>query len=80
MVTEEEKERIARAMRVDVPHYTGRGGIEPIDFIVSNGLDFLEGNIVKYVARYRHKGGVADLEKARVYLNWLMEREGRACG
>jgi hypothetical protein len=38
-------------------------------------MDFLEGNIIKYVSRYPHKGGVRDLRKAQVYLNWLIERE-----
>ena len=47
-------------------HYTENFGIE---------LDFLEGNIIKYVSRYPHKGGVRDLRKAQVYLNWLIERE-----
>jgi len=56
-------------------HYTGRGGIEPLDFIVSNELDFLEGNVVKYVYRYKSKNGLQDLQKARVYLDRLIERE-----
>mgnify|MGYP005997390663 FL=1 len=56
-------------------HYTDNFGIEPIDFIKANEMDFLEGNIIKYVSRYPHKGGVKDLKKAQVYLNWLIERE-----
>lgn len=56
-------------------HYTGRGGIEPIDFIKSNRLDFLEGCVVKYVYRYPSKNGVEDLKKAAQYLAWLIERE-----
>ena len=59
-------------------HYRARGGIEPIDFIVSNSLDFLEGNVVKYVSRYRHKDGLKDLKKAQQYLTWLIEREEKA--
>ena len=55
-------------------HYRARGGIEPIDFITSNNLDFLEGNVVKYVSRWRHKDGVRDLKKAQQYLQWLIER------
>ena len=38
-------------------------------------LDFLEGNIIKYVSRYPHKGGVNDLLKARTYLEKLIKRE-----
>ena len=56
-------------------HYTDNFGIEPIDFIKANEMDFLEGNIIKYVSRYPHKGGIKDLRKAQVYLNWLIERE-----
>ena len=55
-------------------HYT-KGKIEPIDFINANDLDYLEGNIVKYIARYKYKGGVEDLEKAEFYLRMLIQRE-----
>ena len=55
-------------------HYT-HCKIEPLDFITANKLDFLEGNIVKYVSRYKRKDGVNDLKKARVYLDRLIERE-----
>jgi len=56
-------------------HYAARGGIEPIDFITSNGLDFLEGSVVKYVYRYPHKNGLEDLCKARQYIDLLIARE-----
>lgn len=68
---------MGEVLMVDVSkqkHYTEHA-IEPIDYIVKNNMDFLEGNIIKYVTRYRLKNGVEDLEKARVYLNWLIERE-----
>ena len=55
-------------------HYTACA-IQPIDFIRANNMDFLEGNIVKYVARYKRKNGLEDLSKARQYLDWLIERE-----
>ncbi len=48
---------------------------EPLDYIIANELDFLEGNIIKYVSRYTYKGGVNDLLKARTYLEKLIERE-----
>ena len=55
-------------------HYvTDGGGIEPIDLIVSRDMNFLEGNVVKYVCRWRKKGGIQDLEKAQIYLDWLIE-------
>lgn len=34
------------------------------------------GNVLKYVSRWRKKGGIEDLEKAQVYLGWGIEREG----
>ena len=56
-------------------HYTVGFEIQPIDFIVENQLDFLEGNIIKYVSRYDQKGGVKDLRKAKFYLDKLIARE-----
>ncbi len=55
-------------------HYEGLG-ITPLEYITANELDFLEGNVIKYVTRYPHKGGVNDLLKARTYLEKLIERE-----
>lgn len=49
--------------------------IQPIEFIMKNGLGFCEGNIVKYVSRWRGKGGIEDLRKARHYLDLLIESE-----
>ena len=60
-------------------HYT-KCKIEPIDYIVENNMDFLEGNIIKYVSRYKYKNGVEDLKKAMTYLNWLIEKEERKDG
>ena len=57
-------------------HYTN-GKIEPIDYINGNKMDYLEGNVIKYISRYKYKNGVEDLEKARFYLNMLIEREGK---
>ena len=56
-------------------HYCAGYNIEPLDYIQKNGLDFLEGNIIKYVSRYDMKGGVKDLEKAKFYIDRLIERE-----
>ncbi len=57
-------------------HYDKVGfAIQPIEYITKNELDFLEGNVIKYVSRYQHKGGVNDLLKARTYIDFLIERE-----
>lgn len=66
----------ANDVQVGGDHYKMHG-IQPWDFIASNGLGYFEGNIIKYVARWRHKGGVQDLEKARHYLDKLIEMERR---
>ena len=48
-------------------------GIEVIDFIESHKMDFNEGNVIKYVTRYKHKNGIEDLKKARWYLDRLIQ-------
>ncbi len=53
-------------------HYTK--GIEVIDYIMSKEFDFLEGNVIKYVSRYKYKNGLEDLKKARFYLEKLIKR------
>ena len=49
--------------------------IEPWDAITSWGLGYLDGNVVKYMARWRKKGGLNDLKKAQHYLEKLIENE-----
>ncbi|PXA91195.1 hypothetical protein DMC25_06480 [Caulobacter sp. D4A] len=51
--------------------------IQPVEFIHANGLPFIEGSVVKYVSRWRKKGGVQDLKKARHFLEMLIEMEER---
>lgn len=60
------------------PSHYSRWQIEPLDFISANNLDFLRGNIIKYIMRYDAKGGLEDLKKARVYLERLIEKEEKA--
>jgi hypothetical protein len=62
----------ANDMQVGGDHYMDRC-IQPWDYIVSNDLGFLEGNIIKYVTRWKHKNGVDDLRKAQHYLAKLIE-------
>jgi intein/homing endonuclease len=52
--------------------------IAPWEIIKRNGLDFWEGNVLKYLLRYRKKNGLEDLMKARDYLDYLIERESSA--
>lgn len=46
---------------------------QPIEFIEANRLGFAEGNVVKYVCRHSLKGGIADLLKAKHYLELLIK-------
>ena len=56
-------------------HYgCGDDVIECIDYIESHALDFLEGNVIKYVTRYQEKNGLEDLKKAQWYLERLIKR------
>jgi len=63
--------------KVNRPKHYMKGLIEPIDFINANDMDYLEGNIIKYIARYKFKNGLEDLHKAKFYLNMLIERENK---
>jgi hypothetical protein len=60
--------------QVSGSHYKDKG-IQPIIYIHSNNLGFCEGNVVKYVTRWREKGGVADLRKAIHYIELLIQLE-----
>ena len=55
-------------------HYKTKA-IQPVEYIHANGLGFCEGNVVKYVSRWRDKNGIKDLEKARHYLDILIQLE-----
>lgn len=51
--------------------------IQPMEFSMANGLDACQHTIVKYVTRFRLKGGVTDLLKARHVIDMLIEFEER---
>jgi hypothetical protein len=73
--TPEEEEAfnaIANSLQVGGSHYKDKA-IQPWDYIASNSLGYLEGNVVKYVSRWREKGGLEDLKKAQHYLTKLIE-------
>jgi hypothetical protein len=62
--------------QIDGDHYK-KLTIQPLDYILGNGLGYIEGNVVKYVTRWKDKGGVSDLQKARHYLDMLIEKAGK---
>lgn len=55
-------------------HYRG-AGMQPFDVIDAFNLDFYEGNVLKYLLRWRRKNGVEDLCKARTYLQVLIDQQ-----
>lgn len=57
------------------PHYRSEAGLEVIDVIESFGLGFHEGNVIKYLLRWRQKGGLEDLRKAQWYLDRFVAKE-----
>jgi hypothetical protein len=63
-------------VQVDGDHYK-QMKIQPVEFIHANGIPYLEGNVIKYISRWRNKNGMADLEKAKHYIELLIELEGR---
>ena len=56
-------------------HYENSTEIDVIDFCNIYKLDFIEGNIIKYIVRYKKKNGIEDLYKAKDYLYRLIDRE-----
>ena len=55
------------------PNHYKQGKIEVIEFILDQKFNYLEGNVVKYLSRYKFKNGIEDLNKARWYLDLLTE-------
>jgi hypothetical protein len=51
-----------------------RGGIETADYIDSHSMDYFQGNVIKYVTRYKRKNGLEDLKKAEWYLQRLIKQ------
>lgn len=51
--------------------------IQPVEYIHANGLGYFEGNVLKYITRWRVKNGIEDLKKARHYIDLLIEMESR---
>lgn len=66
----------ALATQVDGSHYKSLK-IQPVEYIHANGIGYFEGNVIKYVTRWKSKGGVADLEKAKHYIDLLIQLEAK---
>ena len=60
--------------QVSGDHYKDKA-IQPVVYIHANKLGFCEGNVVKYITRWKDKNGIADLEKAKHYIELLIQLE-----
>jgi hypothetical protein len=68
-----------RRIQVGGDHYTKRA-IQPFDVIREYGMDFFEGNALKYLLRWKDKGGIEDLEKAMHYIAEVIANTERSNG
>lgn len=71
---ETQEKHSALGVQVGGGHYTSRK-IQPIEYIHANNLPFIEGSVVKYITRWREKGGKKDLEKIKHFVDLLIELE-----
>lgn len=55
-------------------HYKAMA-IQPVEFIHANKIGYFEGNVIKYVSRWRDKNGIEDLKKAKHYIELLIDLE-----
>jgi len=62
-------------IQVGGQHYKDMA-IQPTEYITKNKLGFIEGNIIKYISRWRQKNGIEDLKKIKHYVDLLIEYEG----
>ena len=76
-IEEKRKQASTQSDMVNSPPHYNQAGIECIDAIeaaTEEGFEYyLQGNILKYLWRYRYKNGTEDLEKAKWYLEKLIE-------
>lgn len=70
----------ANDKQISGTHYKQFKGYEPWDVIIAWNLDYLTGSAVKYLARWKHKGGVDDIKKAIHFLEKLVEEEEKKSG
>ena len=66
------KEKSALDEQVGGDHYK-KLGVQPVELIRDINANFFQGNVIKYITRYKDKNGIKDLEKARHYLELMRE-------
>lgn len=71
---EDASPNLARDSQVGGSHYT-KLSIQPFEYSLANGLDACQHTAIKYITRFREKGGIPDLEKAIHTIQFLIEHE-----
>ena len=66
----------ALKVQISGDHYK-RLKIQPVEYIHANNISFIEGIIIKYVTRWRDKNGIIDLQKAKHFIDLLIELESK---
>jgi hypothetical protein len=61
----------ANEKQIGGAHY--KASIQCWDYIAANQIGYFEGNVIKYVSRWKDKNGLEDLKKAQHYLEKLIE-------
>jgi hypothetical protein len=75
----EDREQVERVKKEALDKQVGGShykdcGIQPVEYIYANQLDFLEGNVIKYITRHRTKGdGEKDIRKVIHYAEMILE-------
>jgi bbp48 len=67
-------EKTALETQIGGSHYKSKA-IQPVEYIHANNIGYFEGCVIKYVTRWKNKNGIQDLEKAKHYLELLIELE-----
>lgn len=70
----DEDRRGALGLQTGGDHYR-KLPIQPVEYIIANGIGFLAGNIIKYATRYKDKGGAEDIRKIKHYCELILEFE-----
>lgn len=63
----------ANSKQVAGDHYKKYGDFQPWDAVIAWNLGYLEGTALKYIARWKDKGGINDIKKAIHFLEKLVE-------
>jgi hypothetical protein len=73
------EENDALAIQVGGDHYK-QFKIQPVEFVVANNLDFIQGNIIKYACRHKTKNGITDLQKVIHYAQLAIQLQYKESG